>query len=114
MTRQLRVRIQEHISHIKNNISEAPLVQHVISNQHASNGFKVVVLEIVQPIAHTDTHKLLLQWEAFWIFKLETLAPHGVNNNWISVCFCNPLQYLLTTAVVPFKYNVTNATSRYL
>lgn len=76
--RQLRVRIQEHISQIKYRVFEAPLTQHFVSQQHDPLDFRVVTLESLQP-SHCDMNRLLLQREAFWIFC--TLAPEGLNND---------------------------------
>lgn len=71
---RLKVHIQDHVSRIRNATLEAPLVQHFTQQQHNCTAFIVVVLP------HIDTYKKLLQREALWIFSLETLHPHGLNN----------------------------------
>lgn len=79
--RQLKVRIQEHVSRIHNKVLEAPLVQHFIDLQHSENDFSCVVLETLKDSGgtHKDLHQTLLQHESFWIFKLKSLIPHGLN-----------------------------------
>lgn len=76
---QLHVRVQEHISRIKQQVLEAPLVNHFISAKHEPTDFRVVVLETIQPAVYRDCLRLLLQRESFWIFRLGTLSPEGLN-----------------------------------
>lgn len=78
--RQLRVRILEHISRIKNQVAEAPLVHHFTTEQHGSSDFTICVLETVQPSLNHDTKRVLLQKESYWIHRLNTLDPYGLNN----------------------------------
>lgn len=57
------------------------MVQHFVEKGHKPEGFKFVVLEIVTIVADkgSDVLKLLAQQEMFWIFRLRTLHPHGLN-----------------------------------
>lgn len=59
---------------------EVPLVQHFSQKQHNCTAFRVVVLETVKWLPYIDTYKRLLQREAWWIFRLGTLHPRGLNN----------------------------------
>lgn len=63
--RQLRVRIQEHIIRIKNEVLEAPLTPHYLEKGHQYNDMKVVVLECVEAQPYKDQCKLLLQREMY-------------------------------------------------
>lgn len=55
--RPLRVGIQEHVSRIKNQTKEAPIVQHYVEKQHVPNELKVSVLEVIEPIQSMDRTK---------------------------------------------------------
>lgn len=54
-----------------------------MDKQHNFEEFRFVVLEIIQILEDKgiDVQRVLLQQEAFWIFKLCTMAPHGLNVN---------------------------------
>lgn len=81
--RRLKVRITEHKSRIRNAIPDAPMVQHFLDRRHSPEDFKFVVLEIVSLTADKgdDVFKKLMQQEPFWIFKLQTLHPRGLNTH---------------------------------
>lgn len=78
---KLKIRLQEHRSHVKNRVLEAPLTQHCLDNRHGFNYFKCIVLETVISTTgvHLDLNKKLLQHETFWITRLRILAPRGLN-----------------------------------
>lgn len=78
--RQLRVRIQEHIARIRNQVKEVPIVQHFLDKGHKADDLRVVVLEVVEAQSYRDRGKLLLQREAYWIFRLETVHPAGLSS----------------------------------
>lgn len=78
--RQLKIRIQEHISRIKRTVTSAPVAQHFVDMKHACNEFKVVVLKVVHQNAYQDRSKLLLQREVFWTHRLNALHSNGLNN----------------------------------
>lgn len=79
--RQLKVRIQEHVSRIRNNVLEAPLVQHFKTVGHSETDFSCVVLETINPWVdqHKDHYRELLRRESYWIFRLKSLTPNGLN-----------------------------------
>lgn len=78
---QLRIRLQEHRSRIKHQVMEAPLTQHCLENNHDFNKFQCNVLEVIATSAgvHFNSHRRLLQREFFWITRLKTLTPLGLN-----------------------------------
>lgn len=76
----LRVRIQEHVSRIRNNICEAPLVQHYVSNKHSPHDLKVYVLEVIEAKPFMNRRQVLLRREVFWITRLRTMHPDGLNS----------------------------------
>lgn len=80
-SRPLKVRIQEHLSRLRHNVAEAPLVQHFSDLGHKSNDFNFVILETIKQrkYGHKDLHKILLQREIFWISRLNTLTPNDLN-----------------------------------
>lgn len=73
--RKLKVHIQEH------RVMEAPLVQNFVEMNHTDSDFKFLILETVEqkPGQHRQLDKELLKRETFWIFKLNTVIPHGLN-----------------------------------
>lgn len=73
--RQLRVRLQEHRSHIKHGIIEAPLTQHCLDNALEFSDFQCIVLEVITTHGgmYSDLNKWLLQRETFWITRLKNL-----------------------------------------
>lgn len=77
---QLRVWILEHIFRIEHCVEDAPLVQHYIMEQHDSTAMTVCVLESIQPSIHCDAICLPLQKESYWIHRLDTLLPKGLNS----------------------------------
>lgn len=81
--RPLKVCLLEHKSRIKNEIKEAPLVQHCVDMKHEFKDFCCVVLKVITVNAgmHSDLNKRLLQRELFWIMRLKTLTPGGLNQD---------------------------------
>lgn len=81
--RRLKVRIMEHKSRIRNTVLDAPMVQHFLDAGHSPEDFKFAVLEMVTstPDKGGDIHKKLVQRESFWIFKLKTMYPYGLNSH---------------------------------
>lgn len=73
----------EHRSRIKNRVMEAPMVQHFISTSHSPDSFKFIVLEVIiqTPDKGGDIHTKSAEQETFWIYKLRTLHPSGLNTN---------------------------------
>lgn len=73
----------EHKSRIRNGVPDTPMVQHFIENKHNTEDFKFIVLEIVTLYQDQGgaIHKRLAQRETFWIYRLQTLQPKGLNTN---------------------------------
>lgn len=80
-TRMLNVHIMEHKSRIKNKIPEAPLVEHFIQAGHALEELRFFAFfkSKSHPYNIVDVPKCLQQLEATWIFKMNSLEPHGLN-----------------------------------
>lgn len=87
--RKLKIRIQEHISRIRHKVLEAPLVQHFVDSHHSEKDFTCAILETIKEATGTymDFHRVLLQREFFWIFRLKSLIPNGLNQEMDSVFF---------------------------
>lgn len=79
--RKIKVRIQEHRSYIRHQVLEAPLVHHFVNMNHTDSDFKFLILETLaqKPREHRALDMELLRRETFWIFKLNTVVPNGLN-----------------------------------
>lgn len=61
---------------------DAPMVQHFVDKQYDSYSFKFIVLDIKQvEDKGGNIYKKLAQQELFWIFKLHTQQPSGLNTH---------------------------------
>lgn len=78
--RPLKVRVLEHISRVRNRVTKAPLTHHFLTYQHECTDLRVSVLEVIKKQVFADKHKNLLRREAWWIYRLGTLQPEGLNN----------------------------------
>lgn len=60
-----------------------------LERNHAPDDFEFTVLEQIQPARYNkiNLNRLLLQRESFWIYKLGTLVPGGLNNENELNCF---------------------------
>lgn len=87
--RAIKTRILEHKSKIKHAHLDAPLVDHFVSKGHRYDDFKFVVLEVIKTNKYDrkDIRKVLLKREAFWIYRLNTIHPHGLNASLDLSCF---------------------------
>lgn len=54
---------------------------HFCERQHLQNSFKFAVTEniLLKPEQHLDIGRHLLQWEAFWTFKLRDIVTVELN-----------------------------------
>lgn len=59
------------------------MVQHFLEKGHFPDGFRFLVLEIITHITDKggDILLKLAQQETYWIHRLNTLDPHGLNTN---------------------------------
>ena len=82
------IRLNNHRKDVKNP-NAIPACKHFIRQDHDFNNHgKIIIIEQLRNIRKTSTETLkerLKQRENFWIMKLETLAPLGLNQdlNWI-------------------------------
>ncbi|XP_041434485.1 uncharacterized protein LOC121398936 [Xenopus laevis] len=85
--RPVKERIKEHKSDIRNYNTNTPtdtsVSRHFFSNKHNQSQLKWLVLEVVtKPQRGGDIKKLLLQREAVWIKRLNSMVPIGLNEYW--------------------------------
>ncbi|OCT70953.1 hypothetical protein XELAEV_18037867mg [Xenopus laevis] len=85
--RMIRLRLNEHRSAIRNAHSQMTSVsRHWTECKHNVAQLRWQVLEEVKA-NYTNIDKKLLQRECFSIWKLDTLSPKGMNENWGLNCF---------------------------
>ncbi|OCT76157.1 hypothetical protein XELAEV_18031349mg [Xenopus laevis] len=85
--RMVRLRLNEHRSSIRNAHSRVTSVrQYWTECRYNVAQLRWQVLEEVKS-EYTNSDKKLLQRECFWIWKLGTLAPKGLNESWGLNCF---------------------------
>lgn len=79
--RNLKLRIAEHKAAIRNNNMEYAIARHYKERNHGSaSTLKFLGIERVMPSPRGgDIIKQLLKREAYWIHKLNTVEPHGLN-----------------------------------
>lgn len=73
-TTTLRTRMNNHRNHIKHSYDH-PVARHFNAPSHTLNHLTVQPIEQV----HSQDVAYLLQREKFWMQKLKTIAPHGLN-----------------------------------
>ncbi|XP_029475942.1 corrinoid adenosyltransferase isoform X1 [Rhinatrema bivittatum] len=79
--RSIKTCIIEHRSSINISKENAPLVSHWIEKSHTTADLQFFVLEVVLPPARGGDYSLiLLRHEQRWIFRLNTIIPHGLNS----------------------------------
>ena len=87
-TRELRTRISEHKSSIRNKDMKSPVARHFNSAGHDVCTLKFQGIEFVPPPKRGGNRdKILLQREARWIHLLQTESPKGLNEELILSCF---------------------------
>lgn len=85
--RKLKTCITEHKSRIRNNITSSSLAKHWNAHSHRIAQLKFQIVEVVKVTPGVDTNKRLLQREAFWMKRLGTLHPQGLNDRFEMSCF---------------------------
>ncbi|OCU02493.1 hypothetical protein XELAEV_18008257mg, partial [Xenopus laevis] len=83
----VKMRIKEHRNNIRNfkmdTATDTPVSRHFHNQGHNLSQLRWLVLEnIVQPKRGGDRKKILGQREAYWIKKMNTMAPLGLNDYW--------------------------------
>ena len=80
-TRQIRTRILEHKSRIRNNVMEAPMTKHLIDAGHSEEDLQFLVIKVLKrmPFHHQNIEQMLLKEENYFIHRLQTLTPEGMN-----------------------------------
>ena len=86
--RELRIRINEHKSNIRNKDEKSPVARHFNEAGHTVCDLRFQGIEVVKPIKRGgNREKLLLQREAYWIHYLKTEFPKGLNEELVLSCF---------------------------
>lgn len=86
--RELKTRICEHKSSIRNHDEKSAVARHFNAVKHEARQLQYMGIEVVQtPRRGGDRDKLLLQREAYWIHQLDTLIPKGMNEELVLSCF---------------------------
>ena len=87
-SRELRVRISEHKSTIRNKDDKSSVARHFMEAGHDICTLRFQGIEsIVASRRGGDRDRLLLQREAFWIHELATEYPLGLNEELLLGCF---------------------------
>lgn len=68
---------------------EAPMINHFLNKKHLPHEFQVTVFEQIRTSKYNKASliKRLLQRECYWIYRLGTLTPNGLNNDIEFGCF---------------------------
>ena len=86
--RELKIRIGEHKSNIRNRDEKSPVARHFNSAGHEVCSLRFQGIEAVQPLKRGGNRdRLLLQREARWIHNLQTEHPKGLNEELLLGCF---------------------------
>ncbi len=86
--RELRIRISEHKSGIRNFDEKSSVARHFNSAGHDVCSLRFQGIEEVKPLKRGgDREKALLQREAFWIHTLQTEYPKGMDEELLLGCF---------------------------
>nr|XP_060609685.1 uncharacterized protein LOC132761116 [Anolis sagrei ordinatus]XP_060609686.1 uncharacterized protein LOC132761116 [Anolis sagrei ordinatus]XP_060610145.1 uncharacterized protein LOC132761359 [Anolis sagrei ordinatus]XP_060610146.1 uncharacterized protein LOC132761359 [Anolis sagrei ordinatus]XP_060610703.1 uncharacterized protein LOC132761651 [Anolis sagrei ordinatus]XP_060610704.1 uncharacterized protein LOC132761651 [Anolis sagrei ordinatus]XP_060615565.1 uncharacterized protein LOC13276 len=85
--REVKSRIIEHRSKIRTNSRDSILYKHFDDLRHNPESFKYHILEVVTQSKHMDFNTKLLQRETYWIFRLRTEHPYGLNEHNSYSCY---------------------------
>ena len=79
--RSFRVRISEHLGDIRNKRNHKPVAKHYNSKNHTINCLKATILETITRDPELDsTTEVRRSRELFWIHRMRTLDPQGLNS----------------------------------
>ncbi|XP_069479435.1 uncharacterized protein [Ambystoma mexicanum] len=86
--RKAKERWNEHKSNIRTNSVNSPVARHFSIKKHNISQLKVVILEIVNRAPRGGNHaRRMNQREIFWIERLNSLAPNGMNEDYSLASF---------------------------
>ena len=87
-TRELRIRISEHKSNIRNKDEKSSVARHFNVAGHEVCSLRFQGIEVVSPLKRGgDRDRALLQRESYWIHSLHTEYPRGLNEELLLGCF---------------------------
>ena len=87
-TRELKTRITEHKSNIRNRDERSPIARHFNDAKHDICTLRFQGIAVVHPLPRGgDRDQALLQQEAQWIHFLDTVFPRGLNEELVLNCF---------------------------
>lgn len=70
------------------------MVRHFFEHNHNVSDIKWQIIEQIEVRAYSDVVMQLLRWESYWINKLGTLAPNGMNENFNLNIFLQTVIYV--------------------
>ncbi|XP_035254901.1 uncharacterized protein LOC118217183, partial [Anguilla anguilla] len=78
--RSLKTSISEHRSNIRTRDVRSPVAAHFMQVNHNVSSLQYIGMEKVRvPRRGGNINRLLLQTECYWIYRLNTLSPKGLN-----------------------------------
>lgn len=81
-TRPLKTRFGEHRSAIRRADLTSPVARHFLKEGHQISQLRFMAIELVRKPKQGLSHdRLILQRELFWMYKLDTRAPKGLNED---------------------------------
>lgn len=87
-TRPIKRRIGEHKCAVRAKDLRSPVSRHFSEHMHTVSQLRFQIIDGVPPLRRGGDRELqLLQLETFWIYTLDSLAPHGMNENINYQCF---------------------------
>ncbi|OCT56125.1 hypothetical protein XELAEV_18001963mg [Xenopus laevis] len=86
--RPLRKRVSEHLGSVTRGDCSSAVSKHLIEIHDSKICITVQVIDrVVADIRKGDIDNSLLRKEAYWIHRLNTVTPHGLNREWELTCF---------------------------
>ncbi|OCT76182.1 hypothetical protein XELAEV_18031374mg [Xenopus laevis] len=99
---QIKTRICQNRSTIRRSNTKLLVYKHYVEKGHLDSELKFMVLEDVRPLRHRgDCELLLRKREVWWIHKLNTLVPNGLNKDYDFYVF---LEVMFSTVFLFLDY----------
>ncbi|CAJ0944430.1 unnamed protein product [Ranitomeya imitator] len=113
-TQHIRDRISQHKSTIRCQRTLLPVPAHFISAGHTVAQLRFQVLECI-PVSRRGGNRVqkLKEREAFWIYTLQTLQPHGMNRECLHDTNTSPQDSLEKGTSVPKRWDISDVYDKY-